>query len=176
MGLDNIDWNIVVMRGVVILGVWLVVWLARHFLVRWVKTTDRYVDLIEFDEKDIDILKRIVDVALFIVGLGATLSILNLASLFLASTIVWRVIALALVWVVVWILVRYLSCWIQTLDSQIEEIDIDPRDLKTMDRLLDYLIIIVGIIISLAILNVTSLLYSALTAVGIVSVMIGFAV
>ena len=62
------------------------------------------------------------------------------------------------------------------MDQRVDGIDIDQRDLKTLDRLLDYVIILIGVIASLAILNITSLLYSALTAAGIISVMIGFAV
>jgi len=51
-----------------------------------------------------------------------------------------------------------------------------PRDVRTLDKLLDYLFIAVGIIVTLAILGLTNLLYSALTAAGVVGIMIGFAV
>jgi len=88
----------------------------------------------------------------------------------------YRIIGLVIVWSIVWLLVRYLSRWIERLDQESEQLDIHPRDLRTVDRLLDYLTVLVGIIVSLAILGWTSLLYSALTAAGVFSVMIGFAV
>lgn len=87
-----------------------------------------------------------------------------------------RLVGLLIVWTAVIILVRFLSSWLQGLDKRVDGFAIQDRDLKTLDRLLDYLIILVGILISLAILGWTSLLYSALTAAGLFSVIIGFAV
>lgn len=87
-----------------------------------------------------------------------------------------RIIGLVVVWAAVWVLVRYLSRWISRLDERVETFDISARDMKTLDRLLDYVVILVGCIVSLAILGWTSLLYSALTAAGVFSVILGFAV
>lgn len=87
-----------------------------------------------------------------------------------------RIGAVIIVWIVVWLMVRYLTRWIARLDEQSEHIDINRRDLKTIDRLLDYVVIVIGIIITLAILGWTKLLVSALTAAGVFSIMVGFAV
>ncbi|MBN1318780.1 MAG: mechanosensitive ion channel family protein [Anaerolineales bacterium] len=173
---DNIDWIIVLQRGALILAVWLVIYVLRRFILKWIRAADRRIDLFELCDKDIRILTWIVDFVLLVIGLGVTLSILQLTSLLLVGHVGPRIAGLAVTWIVVWMLVRYLSCWIQALDKKIEEIDIDQRDLKTMDRLIDGVIVLVGIIASLAILNVTSLLYSALTAAGVFSVIIGLAV
>ncbi len=175
MDLDNIDWNTVVLRGASVLGIWLIVWAARYGLVRWIKGLDR-IKSVPVGERDTHILTQLATVVLSIIGLGATLFILQLAPLLLTGTVLGRIIALAMTWVIVWILVRYLSHWIVALDERVDGIDIDARDLRTLDRLLDYVVVLVGVIASLAILNMTSLLYSALTAAGIVGVMIGFAV
>lgn len=99
---------------------------------------------------------------------------LNISST--VTTWVSRIIGLVIVWSIVWLLVRFLSRWITRLDARVETLQISPRDLRTLDRLLDYIIILVGLIVSLAILGWTSLLYSALTAAGLFSVMMGFAV
>jgi small conductance mechanosensitive channel len=87
-----------------------------------------------------------------------------------------RIAGLVFVWGMVWVLVRYLSRWIRRLDEQSEHFDISARDLKTVDRVLDYITVLAGIIVSLAILGWTSLLYSALTAAGLFSVIMGLAV
>jgi small conductance mechanosensitive channel len=87
-----------------------------------------------------------------------------------------RIFGLVVVWVAVWVLVKYLSRWITRLDEHVETFDVDPRDMKTLDRLLDYVVILLGGIVSLSILGWTSLLYSALTAAGVFSVILGFAV
>jgi small-conductance mechanosensitive channel len=92
------------------------------------------------------------------------------------TTWVTRIIGLIVVWTVVWVLVRYLSRWIARFDQRVDTVNISRRDLRTLDRLLDYITILIGLIVSLAVLGWTSLLYSALTAAGLFSVMIGFAV
>jgi small conductance mechanosensitive channel len=89
---------------------------------------------------------------------------------------VTHAVAIVLIWVVVWILVRYLGRWISNLDERIESFDIDPREMKILDRVFDYIAIATGIIITLSILGVTGLLYSALTAAGVISIIIGLAV
>ena len=176
MDLADTDWSIVAIRGGTILAVWLAVWLLNRFLVRWIKTADRFVDTIEFSETDVQVLGRLASIVLLVAGLGVTVSVLGLAPLLWASAVVWRTIALVLVWTAAWILVRYFSQWIKAADERIEGVDIGSRDLKTLDRLLDYVFIIVAAIISMAILELTPLLYSALTAAGVIGIVIGFAV
>ncbi len=176
MELANTDWSIIVVRGGTILAVWLAAWLLNRFLVRWIKTADRLVDTVEFSKADVRLLGHLTSVVLLVVGLGITVSVLKLAPLLWASAIVWRTIALAVVWTAAWILVRYFSQWIKAAEEQIDGIEISPRDLKTLDRMLDYVFITVAAIISMAILEITPLLYSALTAAGIIGVVIAFAV
>ena len=86
----------------------------------------------------------------------------------------WRTVMLIATWVIVWILVRYFSRVLRRVDEESDRMT--PRDVRTLDKLLDYLFIAVGIIVTLAILGLTDLLYSALTAAGVVGIMIGFAV
>lgn len=176
MDLADTDWSMVAVRGGTMLAVWLAVWLLNRFLVRWIKTADRLVDTLEFSETDVRVLGRLAGIVLLVAGLGATVSVLRLAPLLWASAIVWRTIALVLVWTAAWILVRYFSQWIKAADERIEGIDVSRRDLKTLDRLLDYVFIIIAAIISLAILEITPLLYSALTGAGVIGIVIGFAV
>jgi small conductance mechanosensitive channel len=85
-------------------------------------------------------------------------------------------LGIALVWVIVWILVRYLGRWIANLDQHLEGFALDPREMKVLDRVLDYTIIVIGVVITLSILGVSEFLYSALTAAGVISIIIGFAV
>jgi len=87
-----------------------------------------------------------------------------------------RALVILLVWGVVWILVRYLSRWIAGLDERVEGFDIDPREMRVLDRVLDYLVIAIGAVVTLSLLGVTEILYGALTAAGVISVIIGFAV
>jgi small-conductance mechanosensitive channel len=102
--------------------------------------------------------------------------LLNKVHAFLSSELLYRVLAVAAVWVLVYLLVRYLGRWIAALDKQVEEFDIDPRELRTLDRLVDYVLISLGAITTISILKLTSLLYSVMTAAGVIGIVIGFAV
>ena len=88
----------------------------------------------------------------------------------------WRILGLIITWLVVWFLVRYLSRLLERLDQRIKGVDIDTREMETLDKLLDYLVIAIGILVSIAILGLTSVLYSMLTAAGVMTIVIGFAV
>lgn len=87
-----------------------------------------------------------------------------------------RAVGIAVTWVVAWVLVRYLSKWIEALDTRIRGVDIDSRELGTLDRLLDYAVIIIAAVVSVYILGWTEALYSLLTAAGVVGIIVGFAV
>jgi small-conductance mechanosensitive channel len=86
-----------------------------------------------------------------------------------------RALAIILVWVAVWLLTRYLSQVINNLDQHLPGIDIDDREMRALDRLLDYVIITIGVIATLAILDLTRLFFSALTAAGIITIVVAFA-
>ena len=88
----------------------------------------------------------------------------------------WRILGLVITWVIVWLLVRYLSRVLERLDKRIKGVDIDTRDMETLDKLLDYLVITIGILVTIAIVNLKDVLYSVLTAAGVVTIAIGFAV
>ena len=88
----------------------------------------------------------------------------------------WRILGLVITWVIVWLLVRYLSRVLERLNERIKGIDIDTHDMKTLDKLLDYLVIVIGILVTVAILNLKDVLYSMLTAAGVITIAIGFAV
>jgi len=93
-----------------------------------------------------------------------------------ANEYVVKGIGLAVTWIAAWILVRYLSRWIEAFDGRIEGMDIDARELGTLDRLLDYAVIIVAVMISISILGWSQALYSLLTAAGVIGIIVGFAV
>ncbi|HIC93652.1 MAG TPA: mechanosensitive ion channel [Anaerolineae bacterium] len=94
----------------------------------------------------------------------------------LTFELISRALAVAATWLAVYILVRYLSRWLERLNKAAKGYGIDSGELKLLDMILDYAIIAAGVVVTLSILDLTSLLYSALTAAGVATVMIGFAV
>jgi small-conductance mechanosensitive channel len=104
------------------------------------------------------------------------ISLFNQINTFLHSELLYRILAVAAVWVLVYVLVRYLGRWVAALDKQTAEFDIDPREMRTLDRLVDYVLISLGAITTISILKLTSLLYSVMTAAGVIGIVVGFAV
>jgi len=84
-------------------------------------------------------------------------------------------IGIVVTWIAAWILIRYLSRWIDVFDERVKGVRIDRRDLSTLDRLLDYAVIIVALVISISILGWAEGLYGLLTAAGVVGIIVGFA-
>lgn len=84
-------------------------------------------------------------------------------------------IGIVVTWIAAWILIRYLSRWIEVFDERVKGVRIDRRDLSTLDRLLDYAVIIVALVISISILGWAEGLYGLLTAAGVVGIIVGFA-
>jgi len=88
----------------------------------------------------------------------------------------WRAAAVVATWLAIWYLVRHMGRWVDRLYAEMRGHPIDRRELRSLDALGDGILITIGVIITLAILELTPLLMSMLTAAGVTGVIIGFAV
>lgn len=79
-----------------------------------------------------------------------------------------------LTWLAVWLVNR--SVWPRLRRRLSERRGIAEREIQPLSTLLTYALVIAGILITLALANLTPLLYSALTAAGVAGIIIGFAV
>lgn len=79
-----------------------------------------------------------------------------------------------LTWLAVWLVNRSVRPRLRRRLS--ERRGIAEREIQPLSTLLTYALITVGILITLAVANLTHLLYSALTAAGVAGIIIGFAV
>jgi small-conductance mechanosensitive channel len=91
-------------------------------------------------------------------------------------TITTRTGAIIAIWVAVMYLVRHLGLWVDRLYEEVRGHRISRREFRTLDALGDALLVTVGSILTLAVLELTPLLMSLLTAAGVSGVIIGFAV
>lgn len=87
-----------------------------------------------------------------------------------------QVIGIIITWLIIIILVKYFQNVIKVLDEKSRKFDLDPRTLKTLDRVLDMIFYIIGVVATLYILEVSQMLYVTLTAFGIIAIIVGFAV
>jgi small-conductance mechanosensitive channel len=81
-----------------------------------------------------------------------------------------------LTWLAVGFLVRHLSRWFDRFYERVAGQGADRRELHNLDTIASALLVTAGVIITLAILELTPLLMSLLTAAGVTGVIVGFAV
>lgn len=175
MSLAKVDWGVVLRRTGYTLALWVGLWLLRRIIIKRIPSLFDRFEHLDFTDRDVRLLTWLTDIALLLIGLMITSSILHIAPWLVIGAIGSRLIALVLVWLFVWLLVRYLGFWIRVVDERVFAIELDARDVTTLERLLAIAIILVAMIVTLAILGLTSLLYSALTAAGVFGIAIGFA-
>jgi small conductance mechanosensitive channel len=175
MVFPNVDWGIALRRAGYILALWIGVWLLRRLMIRRIPNLFDRFEHLDFTDRDVRILRWLTDISLLLIGLMVTSSIVHIAPWLVIGLIGSRLIALVLLWLFVWLLVRYLSFWIRVVDERVFAIELDERDVTTLERLLAIAIILIAMVVTLAILGLTSLLYSALTAAGVFGIAIGFA-
>lgn len=87
-----------------------------------------------------------------------------------------RGVVIGLTWLTVWLLQRYVGRWLTRFFERVADQTTDRTGLQVLRTLFDAVIIAIGVLITLAALNLTSMVASMLTAAGVAGVIIGFAV
>ena len=87
-----------------------------------------------------------------------------------------RAVVIGVTWLLVWLLVRYVGQWLTRFFDRVAEQTADRTGLQVMRSLFNAAIIAVGVLITLSVLGLTSMVASMLTAAGVAGIIIGFAV
>lgn len=87
-----------------------------------------------------------------------------------------RGVLIVVTWLLVWLLVRYVGRWLTRFFDRVADQTMDRTGLQVMRSLFNAAIIAVGVLITLALLGLTPLVASMLTAAGVAGIIIGFAV
>ncbi len=87
-----------------------------------------------------------------------------------------RMVIIMALWIITIIFVRYFGRMIKKVEEQSKALSIGERTFKSIDRMLDTMAVILAISITLSILGITGVLYTTLTAFGVIGIMIGIAV
>ena len=87
-----------------------------------------------------------------------------------------RGVVIVVTWLLVWLLVRYVGRWLTRFFDRVAEQTADRTGLQVMRSLFNAAIIAVGVLITLSVLGLTSMVASMLTAAGVAGIIIGFAV
>ena len=106
-------------------------------------------------------------------GKGGSLQVLEV--LFEHKYFVEIVLTIA-TWVVALILIRINGLFLRRLRDELAVVSVEDRTLKAIDQIFDTVIIIIAVLVSLYVWGVDQALYTALTTIGVIGIIIGFAV
>ncbi len=86
-----------------------------------------------------------------------------------------KAIALIVLWFIAKLVLRNKEQWLKRSNGVLKAVQVRERSIPLINEIIDYAIVVTGIIIALNILGVTTPLYSALTAAGISGIIVGLA-
>jgi small-conductance mechanosensitive channel len=88
----------------------------------------------------------------------------------------WEILFTAITWVVALVFIAYNRRLFTRLDERMSAIDVQDRSIKALDQMLDFFTVVVAIFVTLYIWGVNEMIYAALTTVGVVGLMLAFAI
>lgn len=87
-----------------------------------------------------------------------------------------QLIVITAIWIVTFIYVRYFGRFLKKIDERSTAFEMDSRTFKTIDRILDSIAILLASALSLSVLGLSGVLYATLTAIGVIGIIIGLAI
>jgi small conductance mechanosensitive channel len=87
-----------------------------------------------------------------------------------------RIVLIALTWLAVSLIARRGGGWIRRTYTRVRVQEMDPLAFRALELAIQSIAVMIGALITLAILGLTSLLVSVLTAAGVTGIIVGFAV
>ena len=94
----------------------------------------------------------------------------------LSSSVLHQLILMIAIWFVAGIFVRFFGRFMKAADERSAAFDIEKRTFKAIDHMLDTIVIILAIALSLSVLGISGVLYTTLTAFGVIGLIIGLAI
>ncbi len=88
----------------------------------------------------------------------------------------WEVLLTAITWIITLIFVRFNNRLFSRVNDELAAVEVEDRSIKAIDQMVDLFAIAIAVFITLYIWGVDEMIYAALTAIGVVGVMLGFAV
>ncbi len=93
----------------------------------------------------------------------------------ISSSLTYDLMIIILIWVFAGIFIRYFGRFIKEADSRSTAFDIEKRTFKAIDNAMDTVAIIFAFSLTLSILGISGVLYTTLTAFGVIGIIIGLA-
>lgn len=80
------------------------------------------------------------------------------------------------VWACALVFIRYNRNLFSRVTNELARMETEDRSLKALDQIMDFFTVVVGIFVTLYVWGVNEMLYAALTTVGVVGLMLAFAI
>ena len=80
------------------------------------------------------------------------------------------------VWLCALVFIRYNRNLFSRVTNELTRMETEDRSLKALDQIMDFFTVVVGIFVTLYVWGVNEMLYAALTTVGVVGLMLAFAI
>ncbi len=91
--------------------------------------------------------------------------------------IIYRLLLILFLWIFIFLFAKKFDRFVsKRFNKWLKSFGIGKRRIKLVDNILDIAANILGIIITLYLLNLTSVIYTVLTAAGVIGIIVGFAV
>ena len=88
----------------------------------------------------------------------------------------WEILFTLITWVVALVFIRYNKRLFTRLNDELAAIEVEDRAIKALDQMLDFITVVVAVFVTLYIWGVDEMIYAALTTVGVVGLMLAFAI
>jgi small-conductance mechanosensitive channel len=87
-----------------------------------------------------------------------------------------ELVATLITWVSALVFIRFNSRLFKRVGDELDQVEVDDRSLKRLDQIIDFITVIIAVFITLYIWGVDEMIYAALTTIGVIGVMLGFAI
>jgi small-conductance mechanosensitive channel len=88
----------------------------------------------------------------------------------------WEMLFTVITWVVALVFITFNKRLFTRLDEELLAADVHDRSIKALDQMMDFITVVVAVFVTLYIWGVNEMLYAALTTVGVVGLMLAFAI
>lgn len=175
MALDDFFSLKIIQAAAVIIGAWIV----ATFLPKLIHKIDDKSDAINFSNKTHDIIKKVTSFLTYLTALVVLVYLSGfdktLSELFSTKSIEAKGVQLILIWLGTFIFVKYLATAFKQLDDAIKEIDLSEHFHSLLQKTLNYIAYTIALVLSLNVLELTSLFTAMLAGAGVAGIVIGFA-
>ncbi|MFH1779943.1 MAG: mechanosensitive ion channel family protein [Candidatus Micrarchaeota archaeon] len=154
-------------------------WFLAAFLPKLLYTLDQKTDKIDLSETTHAVLRKLLSFFIWLITIVLLIFISGInqffASVVSSGNIEAKLLQLLIIWVVAYVFVKHVSSSFKKFDDYVKQIDFSEHAHQLLKKAINYGVYTIAIIISLQILEWTSVFTALLASAGVAGIVIGFA-